>query len=189
MGPPWVKRHDRYRPINSHNQSGICPGNYSDRDCSLGRRFCGVPLMSLLSVLRDRFTFTTDWFSEAGYYNKPIFESRTFRNNTFVMVAALMIGVFVIDRFWRLLPWDSRWLLLASMLCLVAVWNRTIRDHQKLQDRIRALEPNPVSEELLRAAAGGASFGPFVLYVVAFALISCLGVAVAHWQLTLSNHP
>jgi hypothetical protein len=144
-------------------------------------------MTKFIAVLRNHFLLTTDWFKEAGYYQKPLSESRTFRNGTIAMAGAVIMGVFVLERFGRILPFDSLWLLLLSLVCVLGVWERTIRDHRKLQERLHALAPNEVSEEVLRVAAGGAGFGPFVLYMVAFLLICCLGIAAKHWQAICSQ--
>lgn len=130
----------------------------------------------LIAIVRDHFTFTTDWYLEPGYFDASPFRSSRFRGNTIAMACAVAMGLFVLYRSWHTLPWDSRWLLLVSIVCIGAVWWRTIRDHWRVSRRIQGVPRDQTLEDVLKAAAGASNFASYVLYIVAFALIVALGL-------------
>lgn len=138
-------------------------------------------MRTVLAALRGWFTFTTDSFGERGYVQNPIHLSRNFRNNTIVMAGALLIGVFVLVRFWQRLPFDSRWLIFVALLSMIGVWGRTIQNHRKIQHSIRSgamrIE-NDSLVELIQFFSGAMNFSQYVLYIIALLLLVSLGLAI-----------
>lgn len=145
-------------------------------------RFRGVPMKRVLLAIRNQFTFTTDTFEEHLSLRRPIYKSANFRNNTIVLAGSLLMGLFVLIRFWRALPPDSRWLVLVAIGSILGVWFRTVHSYSKLrriagQRRYDYLQNESVVH-LLRCLTGTVNFSQYVLYVVTLLLLVALGLAV-----------
>jgi hypothetical protein len=145
-------------------------------------------MMKLFLVLRDNFRFTGNLHKEAKYYERPISKSPYFRGGTVTLICALITGGFTAFRFWAAMPEQSRLYLVVALLCMLGVWGRTVADHARMRKRLRDAPPLPAtSDELLREAAGGANFGPSVLYFVALFLIFGWAFTLAHFTSTLAT--
>lgn len=144
-------------------------------------------MRKIIDSLSNYFSFTSDRYADAGYYERSVFQSAYFRSATIIMTCNLILGSFVCTLYWSILPISRRFLLAAILLALLGVWGRAIYDHRRMQQALRNLSPSAIPPEFLKMVGGISNFYLSNFYVISLILIALLGLTAHDYQHYLNS--
>jgi hypothetical protein len=140
-------------------------------------------MTNIFRTLRTRFLSGSQTSQEPGYFEHSLTESRPFKNNTFEMLLATSIGLFVLLAFWSILPAYLIGCVICGIIPVVMGWFDTIKDHKRIQALfVNNKSGEDISRESLNLASASANAGLWRTNTVALFLFLTLALLLGHYE-------